>query len=193
MKKWILVVLILFVAVPFAVSAEQKTLVPEHFESGGYGGPAVKFTMVKDKFSYMAGGGGAWLINHRLSIGGMGYGLVSDLETTDGGNKYDIDMSYGGFDVGYAFFPDSVVHFTIHGTIGWGSVSSTDTGTKDTESDEFFVLEPNIDAEVNVTTWIRLCVGASYRYASGVSGVSVISDSDLRGIGGTIFIKFGSF
>jgi hypothetical protein len=193
MKKLFIVMFVIFMAVPFILGADARTLVPKHFESGGYGGPAFKFTSVKNKFSYMVGGGGAWIINHRITIGGMGFGLVSDLETTVGGNTHDIDMNYGGFDGGYVFFPDSVVHFTIHGTIGWGSVSSTDVVADTTESDEFFVIEPNVDAELNVLTWVRVCAGVSYRYVSGVTGVSGVNDSDLSGFGGTIFVKFGAF
>jgi hypothetical protein len=185
MKKLLIIVFIVFMAVPFALNADAKTLVPENFESGGYGGPAFKFTTIDGQFSFLMGGGGAWLINHRISIGGMGFGLTSDLSS--GGR--DIDMSYGGFNGGYVFFPDSVVHFTAHATIGWGEVSLTGPA----ESDNFLVIEPSLDAEVNLVTWVRLCAGVSYRIVSGVSGITGINNSDLSGLAGTIFIKFGLF
>ena len=185
MKKLIIFVFILFMAVPFALNADVKTLVPKDFESGGYGGPAFKFTTIDGQFSFLMGGGGAWLLNHRIMIGGMGFGLASDL--TSGGRA--LDMSYGGFNGGYIFFPDNVVHFTTHATIGWGEVSLQDPS----ESDKFFVIEPNVDAEVNLLTWVRLCAGVSYRIATGVSGITGISNSDLSGLSGTIFIKFGWF
>ncbi len=102
-------------------------------------------------------------------------------------------MNYGGFDGGYVFFPDNIVHFTAHATIGWGEVSSTDTVSDTIENDRYFVIEPNLDAEVNILSWLRVCAGASYRFVTGVSGITDINNSDLSGIGGTIFIKFGWF
>ena len=185
MKKLLIIVFIMFMAVPFALSAGAKTLVPENFESGGYGGPVFKFTTVDGQFGFLMGGGGAWLINHRISIGGMGFGLATDLTT--GGRA--LDMSYFGFDGGYVFFPDSVVHFTAHATIGWGEVSLRDPW----EGDKFFVVEPNVDAEVNVLPWVRVCAGVSYRFATSVNGVTGINNRDLSGLAGTIFVKFGWF
>jgi hypothetical protein len=116
--------IIIFMAVPFTMNADVKTLVQKDFESGVYGGPAFKFTTIDGKFCYLVGGGGTWLINHRITIGGMWYGLVSDLTT--GGR--DIDMDYGGFDGGFVFFPDSVVHFTAHVKLGCGNVSRSSPG-----------------------------------------------------------------
>jgi hypothetical protein len=186
MKKLLIVVFAMFMAVPFALNADAKTLVPENFESGGYGGPAFKFTTIDGQFSFLMGGGGAWLINHKISIGGMGFGLATDLKS--GGS--DLDMSYFGFNGGYVFFPDSIVHFITHATIGWGEVQLRRTPH---ESDNFFVIEPNVDAEINVLTWVRLCAGVSYRFATGVNGITGINNSDLSGLAGTIFIKFGWF
>ena len=40
MKKLLIIVFIIFMAAPFALNAEAKTLVPKNFESGGYGGLA---------------------------------------------------------------------------------------------------------------------------------------------------------
>lgn len=45
-------------------------------------------------------------------------------------------------------------------------------------------------------TWIighRVCGGVSYRFVEGVRGVTGISDMDLSGLSGTIFLKFGWF
>ena len=53
MKKLIIIAFIMFMAAPFVLNAEAKTLLPKDFESGGYGGPALKFTAIDGQFSFL--------------------------------------------------------------------------------------------------------------------------------------------
>jgi hypothetical protein len=193
MKQFFILVLILFVAVPLTLNAQEKTLFRGDFESGGYCGPSFKFTAIEDDFAYLAGIGGTWLIDHRVTLGGAFYWLESDIETTVSGTVHDIDMGYGGFELGYVFLPERLVHFNVHTLIGGGEVSSENSITDDSEDDGFFVVEPNLDMELNVTSWFRLLSGVSYRFVDGVQGVPGISDNDLRGFSGVISLKFGWF
>jgi hypothetical protein len=60
------------------------------------------------------------------------------------------------------------------------------------EEDAFFVIEPGVDAILNVHKHLRIAAGASYRYTSGV-GYESLSDSDLSGITLQVLLKFGVF
>jgi len=77
LSRTVIVSLLLLFIAGIARAQEEETLLGGGFESGGYGGPVVKFTNVKGEFAVMAGGYGGWLINHSLMLGGGGYGLVT--------------------------------------------------------------------------------------------------------------------
>ena len=47
--------------------------------------------------------------------------------------------------------------------------------------------------ELNVTSWMRLGAGASYRYVNGADRLVGIGNSDLGGASGMVLLKFGSF
>ncbi len=55
-----------------------------------------------------------------------------------------------------------------------------------------FVLEPAVNAELNVTTWFRLNAGVSYRFVTGVTQVG-LDNGDFSGPTATLTFKFGTF
>ena len=196
MRKLFILTLILFVAIPFALNAQERTLFKGEgeVESGFYCRPVLlKVTAIDGEAAAFGGIGGTWIIGHRVTLGLSGYWLSTDLEKTVSGTIHDIGMDYGGFELGYVFLHESPVHFTVHTLVGAGNVSIENTITGGSVDDDYFVVEPNIDLELNIATWFRVCGGVSYRFVEGVRGVTGISDMDLSGLSGTIFLKFGWF
>jgi hypothetical protein len=59
-------------------------------------------------------------------------------------------------------------------------------------SDEFFVLEPALNVELNITSFFRINAGASYRYISGIN-YDNLRNEDFSGFSGVLTFKFGSF
>src|SRR3989339_1042733 len=60
--------------------AQERTLLGDgEITSGGFGGPEIKLSTLYDKSALMIGGKGGWIINHKFSIGGGGYGQVLDI------------------------------------------------------------------------------------------------------------------
>jgi hypothetical protein len=185
MKKYILLIAVLVMAIPFCVNAEEKTLISGEIESGGYGGPVVKLSSVNNEFCVFIGGRGGWIINHAFVVGGGGYGLATDIFVS--GKK--LVMGYGGLELGYVFLSDSLVHFTLHSLLGFGGVSLE---TDPMSADEFFVIEPEATVVLNVSRFFRIAAGASYRFVTGVT-TSGLSDAALSGLTGQLVFKFGSF
>lgn len=177
---------------------QEQTLLSGKIEHGGYGGPVVKFTSINDKFGVLVGGHGGWIINHTLILGGGGYGLVNEAEAnTLGplGERY-VEFGYGGFEVEWVINSDKLIHFSIHTLIGGGSVTfrneAEDITFRDKTTDNFFVLEPGATLDLNVTSWLRFSVGASYRFASGVDS-PVSTNSDLSAPAAVVMLRFGKF
>jgi hypothetical protein len=183
--------------------AQEETLLKGDIKSGGFGGPVIKFTSIHNQSAVMVGGRGGWIINHSLVIGGGGYGVVNEIDAPEGvlpnQGPLDIEFGYAGLELEYIFHPQSLLHFSIYTLFGGGdnhfvrdvgpvSESNQTTG----ESDFVFVLEPAVNAELNVTKWFRLNAGISYRLVTHVEQEE-LDESDFSGMAGILTFKFGKF
>ena len=184
----------------FQSFAQEQTLVGNgEMSNGGFGGPVIKYTQIRNEPAVLVGGRGGWIINHTFVIGGGGYGLVNQIEAdyfTNYGEPY-INFGYGGFELEYIIQSDQLLHFSIYTLIGAGGVNYRDDSQSswydwDYNNDEFFVLEPALNVEVNITSFFRINAGASYRYISGLN-YNNLQNEDFSGFSGVLTMKFGSF
>jgi hypothetical protein len=196
MKTISLIVLICLVAFP--ALAQEETLIKGEIESGGFGGPVVKFTSMNGEGGILIGGRGGWIINHSFIIGGGGYGLANNIKAKvpgPNGERY-LNFGYGGVEMEYVSQPTRLIHFSYMVLIGGGGVNWRDenmhAGTVNPESDSFFILEPEVNVTLNVTQYFRLSAGVSYRYVNGASS-AVSSNPDLSGPSGVLTFRFGKF
>ncbi len=181
-----------------SVCAQQKTLFGGGIQSGGFGGPVVKFTSITDEFAVFVGGRGGWIINKTVTLGGGGYGLTNTIYFGNGDDKR-IQMGYGGFEAGLNLASDELIHTVFTVLIGSGAVSilQLDEESSKWESVEdngnvFFVLEPSAGVTLNVLKNFRIEAGGSYRYISGVKEYG-LTNKNLSGLSAHITFKFGSF
>lgn len=184
---------------------------------GGWGAPFMSYSRVLDQDAVFIGVKGGWLINHRLTIGVAGSGLVSSIRNaaydeylasdsiyTDGSSKFR--TGYGGLLIEPVLFYRSPVHISLPILIGAGGVSYSVRHDYDSNEDEwqfrprkyfnntsgYFVLEPGIELELNVIPLLRVSLGASYRYTSDLD-LEATPDDALHGFSGSLSIKVGSF
>ncbi len=193
-----------FTGFDHAQAQEIQTLFGGRVAHGGFGGPVVKFSNVRGDPGVWVGGRGGWIINfegdHSLSLGGGGYGLVSSHPVPDpdaagwpGAEDLRARMGYGGFEVEYTNRSYRLVHWSASTLVGAGSVA-IERGNIPLTADEpsFFVLEPGLHAALNVTSFLRLHAGASYRLTRGVDRAG-FNDRDFSGVNGMFTLKFGWF
>lgn len=190
---------ILSICICFNLFGQEQTLVGGgEITHGGFGGPVVKFTQIKNESAVLVGGRGGWIINHTFIIGGGGYGLATQIKTDDiFYNEAFLNFGYGGLELEYIIQSDNVVHFSVYTLIGAGGITYNNNYMEDWSSwdfgnDEFFVFEPAVNVEVNITSFFRINAGANYRYISGVN-YDNLNNSDLAGFAGVLTFKFGSF
>ena len=202
----LLVLLCALWGVSSADAQDMQTLFDGDVTHGGFGGPVIKFSEVAGDPGVWVGGRGGWIINfsetHAIGLGGGGYGLTTFHnipEPTDLGDPGDIEnpqavAGYGGFELEYTSRSYRLLHWTATTLIGAGSVSarSQDFQQIDEDFDPFFVIEPGLHGELNLTSFMRLHAGVSYRWTSGIDQAG-FTDSDFSGINGTVAFKFGSF
>jgi hypothetical protein len=168
-------------------SSEQyrpDTLVHGSIESNGYGAPVVKYSSVGNSDGLLVGGRGGWVINHSFVLGGAGYGLATNYQLPSD----RLTFGYGGVMLEYITEPESLVHLSFDTVIGGGGVGTKGGGT----SNSVFVLEPEIDAILNISASVHAGLGVAYRMTRGVH-LAGLSNSDLSGVNGTFMVQFGGF
>lgn len=180
----------------------QETLVDGDVEFGGYGGPTLQLTSVNEQLGVLVGGGGGVVIDHTIAIGGAGYGLVNNVSEDNAPvSRPYLNLGYGGVYLQYIHRSDDLIHVTGGVLIGGGGVGfrrgfeddpDEIWDDHDTLNDAFFVVEPDIEAELNITKYFRIAVGGGYRFVSGI-GLSGLANSDISGPNARLMLKFGSF
>lgn len=203
MLKKLIVLLVVFTSM-FSY-AQNETLLSGNITNTGYGGPEIKFSTINDDFAVLFGGKGAWVINHTVLIGGGGYGLttehlITDYDGINAPETVNLYMGYGGLILGYINNQHKLVHFSSEVLIGAGGATySVNRNNWDNENDwsnfedsAFLVIEPSLYLELNVTDFMVVGIGGSYRYTNGVN-LSKSDDSDISGFSGNLVFKFGKF
>lgn len=208
MKKGVLISAAILVFMTCQLSGQKKdTEEPQYlFESdniqiSGFGGPSVSFSMIDDNFAVYSGGGGAVLINQKLFIGGYGEGLATEHKLEESvvscPDKNTMAFGYGGIWIGYIYKPLKLVHLNINTLVGWGGISLYDDefdvhNLEHCDRDGVFVLLPQIEMEVNLTSWMKFTAGAGYRLTSGISN-SIYSSKIFNQPNIRLGIMFGNF
>lgn len=203
--KWLWIsslIAAMLLAGPFAVQGQQtQTLVTSDISHGGYGALIYGVTALNGQPAYLRGTRAAWILNladaHTLHLGLGSYRTGTDVEPAYWNDpsrpEPEMKTNYGGFEIEYTNRSHCLVHYSVQTLIGSGNVrysSSTDEFQK--ESDTYFVLQPGVHLNLNITTWFRLSGGVLYRYTSGVS-LDGTSSSDLSGFSALVGLRFGWF
>jgi len=187
---------------------EPRTLVGNHPSIGGYGGVEVKSTPIMGTTSALVGGQGGIVLGHRFVLGGAGYGLTTPIDIPQvlqtNGASTRMAFGYGGVRLAYILVPRSLFHtgFAVlvgGGGVGWnaatGGYAYEDGEWKATtkaRSDAFFVVEPQVEVEMNVHKFVRVALTGSYRFVRGIQ-TDGLKDSDFRGASFGGVVKLGMF
>ncbi len=184
---------------------QTKTLLGNGTKVRGFGSLDMRMTEFKDDLGLVIGAHGGIILNNHFVIGLGGYGLTSNFVIEDSENFDELYMygGYGGLILGGIFSPKEVVHVYTQVLIGAGGMEVTDRNYLNNfnrhygfgtfgETTAFFVVEPGLEVEVNITRFFKIGIGASYRLVRE-SDLSTVSNDDLSGFSGGLSLKFGKF
>jgi hypothetical protein len=188
---------------PLVAGAQEATLIGNEIDHGGSGGVTAKLTSINGQATMMLGAEAVWTINHSMYAGAVVQGVVTEADANKlqpGGQPYLMWVNELGARAGYILNSDEIVHFSAGALVGAGSLQLadryfwSDPAKVETYGDQdyYFLVEPEVAAEVNVTPWMRAKAAASYRIVSGVETEGNTS-GDLSGPAGAITLSFGSF
>jgi len=183
MRKVILIICLMSLA---SVTQARSVLIDGgDSANGGFGGPQFGVTRFNGDTEILAGGGGAWLINHQFYLGGRGSGVATRLAAED------VEFGYGGLWAGYIFKPDAVVNMSFDILVGGGGLHKSESGSYGA-TNRVFVVEPALSMRINMAKYMSTAIGAAYRYVEG-SDHAVLTDSALRGASAYVRFEFGKF
>jgi len=184
-----------------------KSLLGKGNDLNGFGAADLKVGDFVNKRSLLVGAYGGFIINRRYLFGLAGYGLVTNIEF-DGeipnqGTQKTLNLhgGYGGVLVGFTIAPRELIHLSVPILFGAGAfeVSDNDFFVNNPADSEFtvensifFIVEPGLELEFNITKYFRIGAGATYRYITGTELLNV-EDDDVSGFAGLISFRFGRF
>lgn len=175
-----------------AAGPPAETLFGDDVTFGGYGAPVVRVGQFNGDVAAFAGAQGGVVLNHSLILGLGGWALMPSVDVADGLPRL-IDFGYGGFLVEYVYPWQKLLHFHASLLIGGGGLVYNDVYSWEYGVvDAVFIAEPTVGVELNVTQYLRLAVGAGYRYAADTE-CEGLTDDDLRGVSGAAVFKIGVF
>ena len=174
---------VLFFALLFAtnISAQEETI----FNGSGirltgvFGGGFNSIVDFQDDFNISSGGFFTFEINNDFLIGWQGYRTGID----DDGR--DIDIDGNDLLLGYTLNSDKVIHPIFYVQFG-----SSDLEVEGIGSDNVFVVQPSIGAELNIARWFRIGIDGGYRFFNN-SDIPGFSDADFSSPVVGLRLKFG--
>lgn len=187
---------------------EIRTLFSNGRSNGGYGALSLSYTELEGKDAFMVGARGAWIIDHAFAIGLGGRGFINDLDHHDwmdnGWLEDDFNDNlaggYGGIYLEPIFAPRWPVHLSFPILIGAGGIARVANEEywdqrwmyDDRHEDAFFVLEPSVELEFNVTRHMRFAGTLGYRFTSRIEMENTDPDV-MEGLNVGLIMKFGKF
>lgn len=189
--------LLLALAMAGPLEAQRtETLVGSRHRNGGFGGPVMKVGELLGDPVLFLGGRGAWVAGGSFALGGGGYGLVNDnlqAPVVYPGRRATVEMGYGGLELEYIHESWRLGHLSLYTLMGGGGVRYRDRDRFETlAEDSFLVMEPGANLNLNVTEFLRLSAGVTYRWTWGVE-MPGMGDRELSGATGVFTLRFGRY
>lgn len=202
-KLCLVLVAVLAAQFSFAQSSKIESLAgggKGKIRVGGFGAPTIKFTTFDDQLGILMGGYAGVMLNSKLMLGAGAYALANNIEaprTNPSDPTLYWNMWYTGFVPEYTIKSNKLFHAAVSALIGGGGVMKNERykGFEENENQEysgFFVAEPQVNFEMNITSFLRVAIGGSYRFVSG-SSTAGITDQKLSGPAAHFSIKAGRF
>lgn len=185
-------------------NSEVQTLMGGKSHFGFFIAPVIKGGLIMDEAALLSGMRFGWTINRVVSLGIEGYGLAPTIVRDDIVNNLKVRplMGYGGFFIEPIIGSTRLIHVTTPLMIGAGWVGHirdwNDEQNNDLYRDDLidkqvvWVVEPGVNAEINVASFFRVNLGVSYRFMPESTLINTAPKS-FEGLNYSLTLKFGRF
>jgi len=181
-----------------------QTLTGPGHATGFYFGFHSEYSQVAGYDAFGAGGTFAIIANHGIAIGFSGKGFFTEpyKVSPSSNTSYSYAGGYGGILIEPIILPKYPVHVSFPILLGAGGIARSIltnyyypydyTQVYVENAEAFLIAEPGVEIECNVTRWMRLGIGGSYRFTTGLENTSFESNS-MDGFTAGFSMKFGKF
>lgn len=171
-----------------------RSIKPKTF--GAYGQGFGTISAVNGDFAVFTGAYGGVFLNKKWLLGAGAKGLANNIRLQSPDRPH-IGFWYTGLVAEYVHNSDKLFHWSAGALVGGGGVSEREKneyGTKDRvyASSAVVVAEPFVQVEMNVTHYLRIVAGGSYRRVFGVGGLHITNEK-LSAPGFSLGVKAGLF
>lgn len=218
MNKLIIILSILFISVSALAQQDSivyhrthkkqeadpvKTLFGDE-KGGGFIGFGFGYTPIGNSNGLMLNGSCGLIVGRHLTFGIIAKGFATDMggePLKNGTRNHNYSGGYGGFLVEPILFPKAPIHVSFPIVMGiggvgyyWKEYDVAQEFWKDgyNYNNFFMVIEPGIEAEMNLTKHMRMSVGAAYRITTS-SNISGLTNNSIDGLSTYLGFKFGIF
>ncbi len=180
---------------------EMKTIFRPGRKQGFYGSMSTGYSPIDNKDGLTFSARGTWLIDRSFGLGFGGTGFRNNLEQLDSWPVYSSSSAgktltggYAGLIVEPILLPRLPVHLSFPVLLGLGAVSTYDPLLYHYYQidDLFFVAEPHVELEFNLTCFTRVALYGSYRFTSSLR-IDNVSKTALNGYSAGLILKLGLF
>lgn len=180
---------------------EIKTIFKKDKKDGFYGAFSAGYSSIDHKDGVTFSARGCWIMDHCFSFGVGGTGFINELNQIGFGlnsqtnNDLKLAGGYGGIILEPIILPLKPVHLSVPILVGAGAAGSFkdyDYFSSYYVNDFFWVIDPQLELEVNFTKWLRVALYGGYRFTSELN-IAGISKDALRGYSAGLTIKMGMF
>lgn len=169
---------------------------------GAYGAFDFGYSEIELRPTATFGARGGVIFGHNFALGVGGRAFINEYNYVEAINR-DASLvgGYGGFFAEWIIAPKFPVHISVPALVGLGGVAystldqenSDYVKVNDIENTEtFFIAEPGIELELNMTKFFRIAVYGSYRYTTDLNWTKTPVDV-LNGYSAGLIFKFGKF
>ena len=183
---------------------QVRTLFSNNRNNGFYGAFSLGYSQLNGKDALVSGARAAYIFDHKFAIGLGGYGFVNNIDYHTYYENHPLDYTlaggYGGLIIEPIVGGRNPVHFSFPVLVGLGGVALLEDSPynwdyepwNEVDHDLFFIVEPMVELETNLTRWFRAAASMGYRFTSQVNLFETDEDV-LRGLVFNLTFKFGKF
>ena len=137
-----------------------------------------------------------WVINHKYVISAIYDGLTTQnqiqklVTPADPATPLYLTHRYVGVGFSYILFDKKLFSLQPGLSAGWGHTQYTYANVD--YKKEFAEIVPEVTATYNCSKYFRVGLGLNYRIAAG-SKLNGLTDANISGVGGIVFVKVGTF
>jgi hypothetical protein len=201
--------------ISFQLSAQDTThtllkLAKPH-SWGIYVAPEVQYGQVKNAFTSFGGGSAMLMINNRFALGITAQQSMSNTFSPKNLSPLYVQAAMMGGKMEFTPNPTAAIHVTFPLMVGMGEVSADSLSNynggwykenhardfgfnRNSNSNSYVVIQPGINVEANLLSFMKLFVGANYRFSIlNDNNSALLTANTLQGLSISAGAKVGIF